>query len=245
MRLKDKVAIVTGAASGIGQAIGDLFVAEGAKVIYSDIHEEATHLALMSGQAEYVKCNVAERSEVEALVKATIDKFGHLDIMVNNAGVGTLGSILDVSDEVWETTIKVNLYGVFYGSQIAAQIMKEKNIKGSIVNISSILGTVGMASTVSYCASKGGVVQLTHAASLDLAPFGIRINAVAPGFIATKMTEGVLQDEAFNKMVNTNTPLGYVGESLDIAQAVLYLASDESKYVTGTVLHVDGGWTAH
>ncbi len=245
MRLQNKVAIVTGAASGIGQAIGDLFVAEGAKVIYSDIHEEAKHLALTSGQAEYVKCNVAKRLEVEALVKNAIDKFGRLDIMVNNAGIGTLGNILDVSDEVWEQTIKVNLYGVFYGSQIAAQKMKEKSIKGSIINISSILGTVGMASTVSYCASKGGVVQLTHAAALDLAPLGIRINAVAPGFIATKMTAGVLQDEAFNKMVSTNTPLGYVGESIDIAQAVLYLASDEAKYVTGTVLHVDGGWTAH
>ncbi len=244
MRLKNKVAIVTGAASGIGQAVADLFVAEGAQVIYSDILAEATHLSLVEGQSFYVKSNVAERSEVLDLIKVCTEKFGRIDIMVNNAGIGTMGSILDVTDEVWEKTLKVNLNGVFYGSQLAAQVMKEKGIKGSIINISSILGTVGMAGTVAYCASKGGVVQLTHAASLDLAPLGIRINAVAPGFIATKMTAGVLEDEAFKQMVKTNTPLGYVGEPADIAAAVLYLASDEAKYVTGTVLHVDGAWTA-
>ncbi len=244
MRLKNKVAVVTGAASGIGKAIADLFVAEGAKVVYSDIHDNPTDLSLSEEAAIYVKCDVSSRAEVAALLKATTDKFGSLDIMVNNAGIGTLGGIMDVTDEVWDKTIKVNLYGVFYGSQLAAQIMKEKGVKGSIINLSSILGTVGMASTVSYCASKGGVVQLTHAAAIDLAPHGIRINAVAPAFIATKMTEGVLGDEGFNQMVKMNTPLGYVGEPNDIAYAALYLASDESKYVTGEVIHVDGGWTA-
>jgi len=245
MRLKNKVAIVTGAASGIGQAVADIFIAEGAQVIYSDIADEANHLSLVPGQAEYIKCDVSNRLEVLNLIKAATDKFGRLDIMVNNAGIGTMGSILDLSDEIWDKTLKVNLNGVFYGSQIAAQVMKEKGIKGSIINISSILGTVGMAGTVAYCASKGAVVQLTHAAALDLAPLGVRINAVAPGFIATKMTEGVLEDQGFNQMVKANTPLGYVGEAIDIATAVLYLASDEAKYVTGTVLHVDGGWTAH
>ncbi len=244
MRLNNKVAVVTGAASGIGKAAADLFVAEGAKVVYSDIHEAPAGLELAPGKAIYVRCDVSKREEVAALVAAAVAEFGTLDVMVNNAGVGTLGSILDVSEEVWNKTIQVNLHGVFYGSQLAAQVMKEKGVKGSIINISSILGTVGMAATVSYCASKGGVVQLTHAAALDLAPHGIRINAVAPGFIVTGMTEGVLGDDGFNQMVKANTPLGYVGESADIANALLYLASDEAKYVTGTVLHVDGGWTA-
>lgn len=245
MRLENKVAIVTGAASGIGKATADLFIKEGAKVVYADIYDAPVDgMLIQDGQAIYQKCDVSSREEVAALIKAAIDQFGKLDIMVNNAGVGTLGSILDVSDEIWEKTIKVNLNGVFYGSQLASQAMKNLNIKGSIINISSILGTVGMQGTVAYCASKGGVVQLTHASALDLASLGIRINAIAPAFITTKMTEGVLGDDGFNQMVKANTPLGYVGEANDIANAALYLASDEAKYVTGTVLHVDGGWTA-
>lgn len=244
MRLKNKIAIVTGAASGIGKAIADMFVAEGAKVIYSDIYKSVDNLQLEEGKSYYTPCDVSDKSQVEALIKSALDKFGSLDIMINNAGVGGLGGILEASAEDFDKTIKINLYGVFYGAQLAAQAMKEKGVKGSIVNISSILGTVGMAQTIAYSSSKGGVVQLTHAASLDLAPHGIRINAIAPAFIKTKMTDDILQDENFNTMVTTNTPLGYVGEPEDIASAALYLASDEAKYVTGTILHVDGGWTA-
>jgi gluconate 5-dehydrogenase len=244
MRLKDKVAIVTGAASGIGKATANLFVSQGAKVVYSDIHESSEGLELKEGSAFYFRCDVSKKENIEALIKKTLDKFGRLDVMVNNAGIGGLGGILEATHEDWDKTIKINLYGVFYGSQLAAKSMKGKGIEGSIINISSILGTVGMAQTIAYSSSKGGVVQLTHAAALDLAPYNIRINAVAPGFIKTKMTEGVLSDDKFNEMVTNNTPLGHIGEPNDIAQAVLYLASDESKYITGTVLHVDGGWTA-
>jgi 3-oxoacyl-[acyl-carrier protein] reductase len=244
MRLENKIAIVTGAASGLGKAMAELFVAEGAKVVYSDIYDAPVDLTIDAEKAIYVKCDVAKREEVATLIQKAIEKFGALDIMINNAGVGTTGSILDVKDDVWEKTIGVNLSGTFYGSQLAAQVMKEKGIKGSIVNLSSILGTVGLPGTVAYCASKGGVVQLTHAAALDLASYGIRVNAIAPGFILTNMTKGMLNNDSFNKLVTGNTPLGYVGEANDIAYAALYLASDEAKYVTGTILHVDGGWTA-
>jgi NAD(P)-dependent dehydrogenase (short-subunit alcohol dehydrogenase family) len=242
MKLEGKVAIVTGANSGIGLAIANLFLSEGAKLVYADINNGA--LKLDEEKAIFVKCDVSNSSEVDALIKTAIDKFGRLDIMVNNAGIGSLGGIMDVSNEVWDKTIGVNLSGVFYGARTAARIMKEQKIKGSIINMSSILGKVGLPGALAYCASKGGVVQLTQAGALDLAADGIRLNAIAPGFIKTNMTKDVLNDPGFKAMVETNTPLGYAGEVDDIAAAALYLASDEAKYVTGTVLYVDGGWTA-
>lgn len=242
MKLTDKVAIVTGAASGIGRAIANLFVTEGAIVVYTDL--APGDLKLDGTRAVFMKCDVAKKEEVSDLVKGTVAKYGRLDIMVNNAGIGTLGGVLDVTYEAWDKTLAVNLSGVFYGAHLAGLAMKDLGIKGSIINMSSILGSVGMAGSISYCVSKGGVVQLTHAGALDLAPLGIRMNAIAPGFIETNMTKGILTDENFNNMVKTNTPLGRVGEPEDIAQAALYLASDDSKYVTGTIIYVDGGWTA-
>jgi NAD(P)-dependent dehydrogenase (short-subunit alcohol dehydrogenase family) len=242
MKLENKIAIVTGAASGIGQAIADTYVAEGAHVVYADLSQG--DLKLDSEKAIFIKCDVSKKEEVENLVKATVEKFGKLDIMVNNAGIGDSNGVLDATYENWDKVISINLSGVFYGAHLAALAMKDKGIKGSIINMSSILGSVGLAGAVSYCAAKGGVVQLTHASALDLAPHGIRINAIAPGFIATNMTKGILANEGFNNMIKANTPLGYVGEPQDIANAALYLASDDSKYVTGTILYVDGGWTA-
>jgi NAD(P)-dependent dehydrogenase (short-subunit alcohol dehydrogenase family) len=242
MKLANKVAVVTGAASGLGLAIANLFVAEGAKVIYADINEGG--LKLDPANAAFVSCDVSQSAAVDALVAAAIAKFGRLDIMVNNAGIGGLGGVLDATDESWNKTIGINLTGVFYGARAAANAMKAAGTKGNIINMSSILGTVGLGGAICYCAAKGGVVQITHAAALDLAPLGIRINAIAPGFITTNMTKGVLADQGFSEMVKSSTPLGHVGEPDDIAQAALYLASDEAKYVTGTILYVDGGWTA-
>lgn len=245
MMLKNKVAIVTGAASGIGRAIADLFVSEGAKVIYSDIHKNLTGFKTSAKKAIYVPCDVSNQAEVKALVAKAKEIYKGLDIMVNNAGVGGSGGILEVSADDFDRTLKINLYGVFYGTQIAAQTMKAAKTKGNIINISSILGTVGMEQSLAYCTSKGGVEQLTRAAALDLATRGIRVNAIAPAFIKTKMTEGILHDKKFNQMIVNNTPLGYVGEPKDIANAALYLASDKAKYITGSTLRVDGGWTIH
>jgi NAD(P)-dependent dehydrogenase (short-subunit alcohol dehydrogenase family) len=239
--MQDKVAIVTGAASGIGKAIADKYLAEGAYVVYSDMAET---LELGNERAIYIKCNVAVSAEVDALVAATVAKFGHLDVMVNNAGVGGLGGIMEATDEDWAKTIGINLSGVFYGVRAAARAMKAQGTKGSIISMSSILGKVGLAGAIAYCSAKGGVVQLTHASALDMATLGIRVNAIAPGFIATGMTKDILKDEAFNNMVVSSTPLGHVGNVSDIANAALYLGSDESTYVTGSVLYVDGGWTA-
>ena len=242
LKLENKVAVVTGAASGIGLAIANLFLAEGAKVVYADVND--VNLELDPAKAIFVKCDVAKSAEVDALVKAAVDIFGRIDVMVNNAGIGTLGGILDATDADWEKTMRINLFGVFYGARAAGNAMKAAGIKGNIINMSSILGSVGFASAIAYSATKGGVVQLTHAAALDLAPLGIRVNAIAPGFIATGMTKDVLADVGFQNMVKANTPLGRVGEPDDIAQAALYLAGTDAKYVTGTIVYVDGGWTA-
>lgn len=241
MRMENKVAIITGAASGIGKAIAEKYLAEGASVVYADVAEtfEVNH-----DKAIYVKCDVSKSVEVSALVKAAIDKFGKLDVMVNNAGIGGLGGALDITDEYWDKVIGINLSGVLYGIRAAANVMKEQGIKGCIINMSSILGKVGLAGAIGYCAAKGGVVQLTHAAALDLATYGIRVNAIAPGFVTTGMTKDVLQNEAFNNMVLSSTPMGHVGHVDDIANAALYLGSDESPYVTGEIIYVDGGWTA-
>lgn len=242
MRLENKVAIVTGASSGIGLAIAQKYLSEGAKVVFSDINE--IDVSQHGDNAIFVKCDVSKSEEVENLIKTTIEKFGKLDVLVNNAGISAGAGILETDDASWDKVIGVNLSGVFYGIRAAAKYMKENNIAGSIINMSSILGKVGLQEAISYCASKGGVVQLTHSSALDLAPYKIRVNAVAPGFIKTNMTKDYLADENFKKMVESNTPLGFVGDPEDIANGALYLASDESRYVTGEVLYIDGGWTA-
>lgn len=244
MRLKNKVAIVTGAASGIGRAIADQFVKEGARVIYSDVVEPSKKLAGDGRRAVFFKTDVADANQVNKLVKFSVQKFGRLDIMVNNAGIGGSGGVLEATDADWQKTININLSGVFYGMRAAGQYMKRKKVKGAIINMSSILGSIGFPGAIAYGASKGGIVQLTHCGALDLAPLGIRVNAIAPGFIKTNMTKDYLANKEFKKMVEENTPLGYVGEPKNIADAAVFLASEESGYVTGHVIFVDGGWRA-
>lgn len=244
MRLENKVAIVTGSATGIGQAIAEKFIDEGSSVVFSDINGDDNLVSKFGEKALFVKCDVSKSEEVENLINKTVEHFGKLDIMVNNAGIGGLGNILGITDESWNKTIGINLSGTMFGMRAAAKAMKIKAIKGSIINLSSILGKVGFAGAIDYCAAKGGVVQLTHAGALDLAPDRIRVNAIAPGFIETNMTKDILVDKEFNNLITSSTPLGYVGKTEDIANAAVYLASDESSYTTGSIMYVDGGWTA-
>jgi len=239
MKLENKIAIVTGSSSGIGKAIAERFIKEGAKVVFSDINE--IDISQYGDNAIFKKCDVSKSNEVDELVSVCLEKFGGLDIIVNNAGIGTMADITNLSDEEWQKVIDINLSGVFYGARAASKVMKQG---GSIINMSSILGSVGFASTVAYCAAKGGVDQITKAGALDLSKKGIRINSIAPGFIKTNMTKGLQEDEAYSNFINSMTPMGRMGEVDDIASAAVYLASDDSSYVTGLTLYVDGGYRA-
>lgn len=241
MRLKDKIAIVTGASAGIGKAIALMYITEGAKVVLSDINEYKGELP---DGAKFFKADASKSEEVEALINYTVDEFGTLDVIVNNAGIGALGEISNMDNDTWNKVLDVNLNGVFYGLRAASSYMKEKGIKGAIINMASILGQTGFRMAGAYCASKGGVNQLTRTAALELAPNAIRVNSIAPGFIRTEMTKGIEEDKDSNAFVVASTPLGHMGEPKDIAYAAVYLASDESKFVTGSILYVDGGWMA-
>lgn len=241
MRLEGKIAVVTGASSGLGKAIAEMFIAEGARVVFSDIN---LYPNTLSENGRFFKADTSSSKEVEALINYTVEQFGSLDIMVNNAGVGLTGELSDLSDEVWNKVISVNLNGVFYGLRSASAYMKVNNVKGSIINIASILGQVGFRAAGAYCASKGGVNQLSRTAALELAPLGIRVNSIAPGFIKTNMTKGIQDNAAALAGINSAIPMGQMGDPEDIACAAVYLASDESKYATGSVLYVDGGYMA-
>jgi len=240
MRLKNKVAIVTGAGSGIGQAISEAFIKEGAKVVCSDINIVKN----LSDRAYFIKADVSKSEEIKNLIAKTVEKFGSLDIMVNNAGIGSAGSIIEETDENFSKVLAVNLFGVFYGCREAAKFMKENKVSGSIINIGSILGQVGFQGAISYCAAKGGVMQITRAGALDVASFDIRINAIAPGFVSTEMTKEALKNKDFNNLVLGSTPLNRLGTPKEIATTAIFLASDESNYITGEVIFVDGGWRA-
>lgn len=242
MRLENKVAVVTGASSGLGKAIAEMFLKEGAKVVFSDLNQSADWVE--NENAVFLKTDVSDFTQVDGLIAFAVERFGKLDIVVNNAGIGLTAEIATMPNDIWDKVIAVNLSGVFYGVRAASKYMKENGIHGSIINMASILGQVGFNGAGAYCAAKGGVNQLTRTAALELAPAAIRVNSIAPGFIKTNMTKSAQEDEAVNTFLTSSTPLGHMGEAEDIAYAAVYLASEESKYVTGSVLYVDGGWTA-
>ena len=252
-RISGKVAIVTGAASGLGSAISSLFAKEGAKVIATDINADdgksiVDKIIADGGEAIFVRQDISLEEDWQKLMAFTMERYGRLDIHVNCAGVFLTGSIESLTLEQWRWVMSINLDGVFLGVKYAAEAMK-KNSGGSIINLSSVGGMVGTIDSAPYNASKAGVRLLSKAAAMEFSKTGydynIRVNSVHPGVIETPMTAPMIQDPKGGAEMLSWTPIGHFGEPLDVAYGVLFLASEESKFITGSELVIDGGWSAH
>jgi 3(or 17)beta-hydroxysteroid dehydrogenase len=253
-RMRGKVAIVTGGAVGIGRACALKLAEEGAAVAVTDLNEAAAARAVdeirrAGGDAIFVKHDAADEANWELVIRTVLDRYKRLDAVVNNAGVALARDIEHTTLEEWRWLMSINLDGVFLGTKHAIAAMKDQR-SGSIVNLSSIEGLIGDPTLAAYNASKGGVRLLTKSAALYCAKasYNIRVNSVHPGYIWTPMVEGFLKSQGDvaqgRKLLDSLHPIGHIGEPDDIAYGVLYLASDESKFVTGTELVIDGGYTA-
>jgi len=251
-RVQDKVALVTGAASGIGAESARALAREGAKLVLTDRAVEAGHaiaeeVAGLGAEAIFLTQDVTREEDWQAVVAAAKERFGRLDVLVNNAGVGGGVWLLESTLEQWRMVTGVNLDGVFLGMRHACPLMIETG-GGSVINISSILGKVGQAGAAAYCASKGGVALLTKSSALELAPMGVRVNSVHPGYIETPMVQTALHDadngNEMRDMLITRHALARFGVPKEIANGIVFLASDESSFMTGSELVIDGGYTA-
>jgi 3-oxoacyl-[acyl-carrier protein] reductase len=240
--LAGRTAIITGGAQGLGYAIAEVFVAEGARVVLGDLDSDRTREAAeaLGGAdvARAVRCDVTSAVEVEALVAAAADAFGGVDVMVNNAGITRDATLRKMTEQQFDEVIAVHLKGTWNGTRAAAAVMREQG-SGAIINMSSISGKVGLIGQTNYSAAKAGIVGLTKAAAKELAHLGVRVNAIAPGLIRSAMTEAMPQRIWDAKLAEV--PMGRAGEPREVATVALFLASDLSSYMTGTVLEVTGG----
>ncbi len=240
--LAGRTAVVTGGAQGLGYAIAERFVAEGARVILGDLDVDRTRASADtlggSDVARAVRCDVTAGADVDALVAAALEEFGSLDIMVNNAGITRDATLRKMTEQQFDEVIAVHLKGTWNGTRAAAAVMREQG-RGAIVNMSSISGKVGLVGQTNYSAAKAGIVGLTKAAAKELAHLGVRVNAIAPGLIRSAMTEAMPQRIWDAKLAEV--PMGRAGEPSEVAAVALFLASDLSSYMTGTVLDVTGG----
>ena len=246
--LENKVAIITGAGSGIGKSTALLFAKEGAKVVVTDINEEhgnsvVKEIEANGGDAIFIKADTSKAEDSEMTVKKTIEKFGQLDIAVNNAGIsGPTEPIGEYSIKAWDKVISINLSGVFYGMRYQIPEMQKAG-KGSIINVASILGQVGFANSSAYAAAKHGVVGLTKTAGLEYGKSGVRVNAVGPAFIETPLVKDSLSEDAYNSLAEMHS-MGRLGQPNEVAELFLWLASDKASFSTGAYYPIDGGYLA-
>jgi len=249
-RLEGKVAVVTGSNRGIGKGIAVALAKEGCKVVINSYREDeeakktVEEIKKLGSDAVFIKANVTREIDVRDLIENAVKKYGRLDILVNNAGILVSGTVVTLTEKDWNRQMDVNLKGVFLCSKYAVQQMLKQGKGGRIINIGSIAGLVGFPGISAYCASKGGITEMTREMALDYAKYGITVNAIDPGVIVTDMTKGMLDDAATRKMLLENTPIGRFGQPEDIGNAAAFLALDESSFITGHNLVVDGGWTA-
>ncbi|MGH6761272.1 MAG: SDR family NAD(P)-dependent oxidoreductase [Phyllobacterium sp.] len=249
MALAGKVAIVTGGAQGIGQAIAKRFLLDGASVMIADTNDREGRAAVKDlstiGKISFVPADISNKLDVHNMLAATLDRFGDVDVLVNNAGIAHSADFLALREEDFDRVLKINLKGAFLCSQAVARHLVEKveagGSAGSIVNMSSINAVVAIPDQIPYSVSKGGLNQLTRVMALSLAPYGIRVNAIGPGSIQTDMLESVNSDPAAKKRMLSRTPMGRVGDPAEIAAIAAFLASDDASYITGQTIFADGG----
>ncbi|TET84225.1 MAG: SDR family oxidoreductase [Candidatus Nealsonbacteria bacterium] len=251
MDLKDKTVIITGARRGMGKSHALVLAKAGAKVVVSDISEEdcqkvVKEIEKSRGEALAVKCDVTKKEEVDNLVKKTIERFGKVDILVNNAGIAQFVPFLEMTEEDWDRTLDINLKGQFLCAQaVAKEMVKQK--RGKIINIASVASGqagIGFPTLAHYSASKGGIIALTETLAVELAPYNITVNAIAPGMIETPMIAPIKESPEQEKEVLKRIPLGRPGAPEEVSNLVLFLASDASSYMTGSTVVIDGGWLA-
>ncbi|UCE53020.1 MAG: glucose 1-dehydrogenase [Desulfobacterales bacterium] len=247
--LSGKVAIVTGAGRGIGYHIALALAKYGADIVVcsrtiSELEKVSIEIEKLGKQAMIQSLDITNIKSIPAMVDKTMMAFGHIDILVNNAGVNRPQWALDVTEENWDLVMNTNLKALFFCAQTVGRVMIKQK-KGKIINISSDAGSVGLLRRAAYCASKGGVNLLTKVLALEWAQYNINVNAIAPAFIKTPLTEPMFEEKGFREYVLGNTPLGRVGEPKDVSGALVFLASEASNYMTGSVMLIDGGWTAH
>lgn len=251
MRLKDKVAIITGGGSGFGEVTGHLFAQEGAAVMLADINSASARAVAKSiqaegGKASWAETNVSSSESAAALVETALAHFGQVDILFNNAGVEGFGSVIDADEAIWERIFAVHVRGAFLCSKYTIPAMIKRGKGGSVINVSSVAGLVGLQNMAAYSAAKGAIISLTRSMAADFAQHNIRVNCVAPGTAMTPLGKRLIENDTPEKLAQrlSRYPLGRFGEPEEIARSVLYLASDDSSYTTGSCLVMDGGLTS-
>jgi NAD(P)-dependent dehydrogenase (short-subunit alcohol dehydrogenase family) len=255
MDLTDRTALVTGAAAGIGRGIAIELARGGADVVVADVREEpkleaerergrtADVISEMGGEAEHVECDVGDESAVEATVAATTERFGGLDVLVNNAGISVKGAVHELDRADWDRAVDVNLTGVYLGTKHAAPHLRESDA-GRVINLASTAAFEGGPRAAGYCATKAGVVNLTRQMAVDYGPDGVTVNALCPGPVYTSMSQDTFDDPDRREIYEEHVLLPYFGDPEDVGQLARFLASDAARYVTGASIPIDGGWLA-